>query len=244
VLVTKDIAGCKKLEDDLAAFLATKGKTSKEEAAKKILRVHTPRMSGHGAKEDKAIPANIERLRSGEPDEKNSPTEWIVSVSMLTEGWDAQNVFQIVPHEERAFNSKLLVAQVLGRGLRVPSEYRGACPIVTVFNHDAWSGKIKHLVDEVLEIEKRVTSFPIKKSPNYDFKICSIDYAKTEDVVETKQTSEYKFDMSLSISRRSGVRRQEHGLRASRHGRTPRKDQLVELRCSALIKSSRTSQQV
>jgi type III restriction enzyme len=197
VLVTKDIAGCKKLEDDLAVFLATKGKTSKEEAAKKILRVHTPRMSGHGAKEDKAIPANVERLRSGEPDEKNSPTEWIVSVSMLTEGWDAQNVFQIVPHEERAFNSKLLVAQVLGRGLRVPSEYRGACPIVTVFNHDAWSGKIKHLVDEVLEIEKRITSFPIKKSPNYDFKIYSIDYAKTEDVVETKQTSEYRFDMEF-----------------------------------------------
>ena len=46
-------------------------------------------------------------------------------VSMLTEGWDVQNVFQIVPHEERAFNSKLLIAQVLGRGLRVPDAYKG-----------------------------------------------------------------------------------------------------------------------
>jgi hypothetical protein len=36
---------------------------------------------------------------------------------MLSEGWDVKNVFQIVPHEERAFNSKLLIAQVLGRGL-------------------------------------------------------------------------------------------------------------------------------
>ena len=33
---------------------------------------------------------------------------------MLSEGWDVKNVFQIVPHEERAFNSKLLIAQVLG----------------------------------------------------------------------------------------------------------------------------------
>jgi type III restriction enzyme len=47
--------------------------------------------------------------------------EWIFSVSMLTEGWDVQNVFQIVPHEKRAFASKLLIAQVLGRGLRVPA---------------------------------------------------------------------------------------------------------------------------
>ena len=30
-----------------------------------------------------------------------------------------------MPHEERAFNSKLLIAQVLGRGLRIPEEYKG-----------------------------------------------------------------------------------------------------------------------
>lgn len=206
VLVTKDIVACKKLEDNLVAFLATKEKLPREEAAKKVLRVHTPRMSGHAAKEDKAVALNIDRLRAGEPDTKESPVEWIASVSMLTEGWDAQNVFQIVPHEERAFNSKLLVAQVLGRGLRVPDEYKGDRSVVRVFNHDAWSAKIKHLVDEVLEIEKRVASFPIEKTPSYDFTIHNIDYAKTEDVVETKQTSEYKFDMkfvNLSAQRKS-----------------------------------------
>ena len=30
--------------------------------------------------------------------------------------------------------------------------------MVTVFNHDAWSGRIKHLVNEVLEIERRLSS--------------------------------------------------------------------------------------
>ena len=41
-------------------------------------------------------------------DDKDNLIEWITSVSMLSEGWDVKNVFQIVPHEERAFNSKLL----------------------------------------------------------------------------------------------------------------------------------------
>jgi len=74
-------------------------------------------------------------------DEPENSVEWIVSVSMLTEGWDVNNVFQIVPHEDKAFNSKLLIAQVLGRGLRVPPVYRNDPknhPQVTIFNHDAW----------------------------------------------------------------------------------------------------------
>jgi len=40
-----------------------------------------------------------------------------------------------VPHEERAFNSKLLIAQVLGRGLRVPKEYESEQPELIVYNH-------------------------------------------------------------------------------------------------------------
>lgn len=69
----------------------------------------------------------------------------------LNEGWDVKRVFQIVPHEERAFNSKLLIAQVLGRGLRVPHGWTGEQPEVTVFNHDAWAPRIRHLVNEILE---------------------------------------------------------------------------------------------
>ena len=65
-------------------------------------------------------------------DNPQSKVEWIISVSMLTEGWDVKNVFQIIPHEERAFNSKLLIAQVLGRGLRVPDQWQGPQPVVTV----------------------------------------------------------------------------------------------------------------
>lgn len=49
----------------------------------------------------------------GEPGEK---IRCVVSVSMLTEGWDAQNVTQILGL--RAFDSQLLCEQVVGRGLR------------------------------------------------------------------------------------------------------------------------------
>ncbi len=114
-------------------------------------------------------------------DSPASKVEWIVSVSMLSEGWDAKNVFQIVPHEERAFNSKLLIAQVLGRGLRRPDGWRGEEPVVTVFNHDSWSNRIKHLVNEILEIERRLTS-TVDPTSSYNFELHNIDYTREEDV--------------------------------------------------------------
>lgn len=51
--------------------------------------------------------------RKGEPGEH---IRCVVSVSMLTEGWDANNVTQILGI--RAFRSQLLCEQVVGRGLR------------------------------------------------------------------------------------------------------------------------------
>ena len=43
-----------------------------------------------------------------------------------SEGWDVDNVFQIVPMEEKAFNSRLLISQVLGRGMRIPRKVPNA----------------------------------------------------------------------------------------------------------------------
>jgi type III restriction enzyme len=191
IIVTRDIAMCKRVEDELVAFIADREHTTLKRAAKKVMRVHTPR----AGKEDKVVASNIVALRNGELDDKKYPVEWVCSVSMLTEGWDVQNVFQIYPHEKRAFESKLLIAQVLGRGLRVPDPYRGTHPIVTVYNHDAWSRDIKGLVDEVLEIEQRVPSFPVVKNPDYHFDLHNIDYSRASDVVATEKASEYDFGM-------------------------------------------------
>ena len=194
ILVTRDISACKRLTQDLIDFLAERENISKDAAASKVLIVTS-------ANEHKN---NIPKLK--DVDDKNSPIEWITSVSMLSEGWDVQNVCQIVPHEERAFNSKLLIAQVLGRGLRIPPEYKGEQPAVTVFNHDKWSSSIRGLVNEVLEIENRMYSYPIPKDRDYNFELYNIDYKKSEELVETPQVKEYVFSKGfISLNSRAEI---------------------------------------
>lgn len=181
IIVTNDIDTCKQATKDLAEFLAHQESISIDDAIKKILIVTS-------APEHKA---NVRKLEA--VDRPDNPTEWITSVSMLTEGWDVQNVFQIVPHEERAFNSKLLIAQVLGRGLRIPPVYSHERPVVTVFNHASWSSRIKYLVDEVMETEKRVYSYPVVKTPDYNFTLHHINYDMKQETLEFEQKGEYQF---------------------------------------------------
>ncbi len=52
----------------------------------------------------------------GKPDQLGESIRCVVSVSMLTEGWDAQNVTHILG--VRAFGTQLLCEQVIGRALR------------------------------------------------------------------------------------------------------------------------------
>ncbi len=137
---------------------------------------------------------------AGLTDEPENPVEWIVSVSMLTEGWDVNNVFQIVPHEDRAFNSKLLIAQVLGRGLRVPPAYQNdpkIHPQVTIFNHDAWGPKIDDLVRDVAEISKKICS-RVDKESEYNFSVYYINVEK-QIKTETKTPAKGKIELPKSL---------------------------------------------
>ena len=179
IIVTRDIRSCEQVVEELKDFLVEWEKLTPEQADDKVLPVSSS--SKHQV--------NVARLKL--VDQPASKVEWIVSVSMLSEGWDVKNVFQIVPHEERAFNSKLLIAQVLGRGLRRPDGWQGEDPIVTVFNHDAWSGRIKHLVNEILEIERRLTSTVDPASP-YNFELHNLDYTRAEDTSEYAKEGEYR----------------------------------------------------
>jgi len=179
IIVTRDIKTCDLVAEQLKGFLKEWEKISQENADKKVLAVSS-------AAEHQV---NISKLKT--VDRPESQVEWIVSVSMLNEGWDVKNVFQIVPHEERAFNSKLLIAQVLGRGLRVPDNWKGQQPTVTVFNHDSWSDRIRHLVNEILEIDRRVTSIVLPKSP-FNFDLHNLDYNRETDTSNYKMKGEYK----------------------------------------------------
>lgn len=180
ILITRDISKAKQLCSWLIEKLAEKESLSTETCENKVLIVTS-------SNEHKA---NARKLK--EVDKKDNEVEWIVSVSMLTEGWDVKNVFQIVPMEDRAFNSKLLIAQVLGRGLRVPEEYQTPQPKVRVFNHDAWSRSIKGLVDEILEIEMRLISSPLTTGDrnNFHFDLHQINYEK--EAIEKESKKEHK----------------------------------------------------
>lgn len=179
IIVTKGISDADRVGEELQEFLQDWENIAADKAKSKILCVSS-------ASQHQPSLAKLKTV-----DSASSKTEWIVSVSMLSEGWDVKNVFQIVPHEERAFNSKLLIAQVLGRGLRRPDNWSGEEPVVTVFNHDAWSGRIKHLVNEILEIERRLTSSVDDKS-SFNFDLHHLDYRRLEDTTEYTKKGEYK----------------------------------------------------
>lgn len=184
ILITKDISRAKMLQEDLIDFLQKHEQISRAAVEKKVLIV-----TSH-----KDHKKNILKLKN--VDDKDNSVEWIISVSMLTEGWDVKNVFQIVPWEDRAFNSKLLIAQVLGRGLRVPEAYKSPQPKVRVFNHDAWSRNIRGLVDEILEIEVRLASVSLTSGERakYHFDIYNIDFTKDEkEVKASKDTEEFDY---------------------------------------------------
>lgn len=92
-----------------------------------------------GEKED----AMIQRLLAVEsPDE---PTEIVIHVNMLKEGWDVTNLYTIVPL--RAANARILIEQSIGRGLRLPYGQRTGVPAVdrlSIVAHD----KFQEIVDE------------------------------------------------------------------------------------------------
>ena len=72
--------------------------------------------AGLGTKAD-AEDAVREMLNTvGKPDRPGAQIRCVVSVSMLTEGWDARTVTHIVGF--RAFSTQLLCEQVTGRALR------------------------------------------------------------------------------------------------------------------------------
>ena len=48
----------------------------------------------------------------------DEPTEIVIHVNMLKEGWDVTNLYTIVPL--RAANARTLIEQSIGRGLRLP----------------------------------------------------------------------------------------------------------------------------
>jgi len=95
--------------------------------------------SQSGAKEEEMIE---KLLRVEHTDE---PTEIVIHVNMLKEGWDVTNLYTIVPL--RAANARILIEQSIGRGLRLPYGKRTGVTAVDRLNivaHD----KFQEIIDE------------------------------------------------------------------------------------------------
>ncbi|QRP64405.1 DEAD/DEAH box helicase family protein [Rhodanobacter sp. FDAARGOS 1247] len=75
----------------------------------------------------------------------DEPTEIVIHVNMLKEGWDVTNLYTIVPL--RAANARTLIEQSIGRGLRLPYGKRTGVAAVDRLNivaHD----KFQEIIDE------------------------------------------------------------------------------------------------
>jgi len=102
----------------------------------KVIQVDSSRS---GAEEEEMI----ERLLKVE--HTDEPTEIVIHVNMLKEGWDVTNLYTIVPL--RAANARTLIEQSIGRGLRLPYGKRTGVTAVDRLNivaHD----KFQEIIDE------------------------------------------------------------------------------------------------
>jgi type III restriction enzyme len=110
----------------------------------KVIQVDS---SKTGTQEDEMV----ERLLKVE--HSDEPTEIVIHVNMLKEGWDVTNLYTIVPL--RAANSKILIEQSIGRGLRLPYGKRTGITIVDRLNiiaHD----KFQEIVEEAKRPESQI----------------------------------------------------------------------------------------
>jgi len=107
-----------------------------------------------GRYQDKVI--QVDSSKSGAEEEEmisrllkvestDEPTEIVIHVNMLKEGWDVTNLYTIVPL--RAANARILIEQSIGRGLRLPYGKRTGVAVVDRLNivaHD----KFQEIIDE------------------------------------------------------------------------------------------------
>ena len=95
---------------------------SNTETEKRTIRIDTKLLaqaeSGDSGKTKQAAAEELRKIVAtvGKPGQPGEHVRCVVAVSMLNEGWDANNVTNILGI--RAFDSQLLCEQVVGRGLR------------------------------------------------------------------------------------------------------------------------------
>lgn len=123
--------------------------------ANKVIQVDSGTTSG--AEGD----AVIEKLLAVES--YDEPTEIVIHVNMLKEGWDVTNLYTIVPL--RAANARTLIEQSIGRGLRLPYGRRTGDETVDRLNiiaHD----RFQEVIDEAGRGDSPIRMKVLELSPD------------------------------------------------------------------------------
>lgn len=146
-VMTDDTRNC----DEVAAYLESRY----PELAKAVLVIHTKNNGEISEASSGKSKDELDRLRklSREIDDASNPYKAIVSVMVLREGWDVQNVVSIVGLRPYTATSKILPEQTLGRGLR--RMFRGE-PVqekVSVIGTDAFIDFVESIKVEGVELE-------------------------------------------------------------------------------------------
>lgn len=106
----------------------------------------------------------IQRLLAVESTEE--PTEIVIHVNMLKEGWDVTNLYTIVPL--RAANARILIEQSIGRGLRLPYGKKTGVIVVDRLNivaHD----RFQEIIDEANRTDSVIRMQQVILEPEKDF---------------------------------------------------------------------------
>jgi hypothetical protein len=131
LVIARDTTHAKQLTDLIQSDVFFEGRYKT-----KVIQVDS---SKTGAEEDEMV----ERLLKVE--QADEPTEIVIHVNMLKEGWDVTNLYTIIPL--RAAHARTLIEQSIGRGLRLPYGKRTGVNSVDRLNiiaHD----KFQEIVDE------------------------------------------------------------------------------------------------
>jgi type III restriction enzyme len=138
----------------------------------KVITVHS---NQRGEESDETV-ARLIAIEN--PEEE---TEIVVHVNMLKEGWDVTNLYTIVPL--RAANSRTLVEQSIGRGLRLPFGKRvgvNAVDRLTIVAHD----KFQEIVDEANRPDSALKIIPV-----YIGRDVAVEQKKAVTVVPSIETA-------------------------------------------------------
>ena len=139
--------------DETAAYLERKY----PDLAGKVLTIHTNKSGEISEAASGKAADELGRLREASRaiDSPDSPYRAVVSVLMLREGWDVQNVVSMVGLRPYTAKSQVLPEQTLGRGLRrMFREDPELVEYVSVVGTDAFLDFVESIRSEGVELEK------------------------------------------------------------------------------------------